>query len=233
MNPKTFGWEHLTYIAIFVAICVPGFILAKKYAKSENSQAIILKSIAGALLASIIVNRFSIVFRYGEPRWLALIPDSICGMNSLVLSLTVLFGKKDNKIYHFLWHLGLVGGGATTIAPGFIVQNASFLYLPTITGLLHHTITVVVIIALLLFNQVHITYKKWHYSILGLCFYVTFGAFLITFLKYEDAFNMRSPLLGNMTLWHLLPIYIVGYAIVLFVIELVRKYKAKKISTSN
>ena len=228
MNPKIFGWQHLVYLAVFIVVAVAGLILAKKYAKTEKAQQIILKCLGILLLGTIIFNRFTIVFRYGETRWLALIPDSLCGMTSLVTSLAVLFGKKDNKVYHFIWHLGLVGGGVTSIAPGFIGQDASFLYLPTISGLLHHTLTVIVVVALLLFNQIHITYKKWHYSVLGLCFYLAFGSFLLTFLNYNDAFNMRGPLVANLTLWHLLPVYIVGYALILLTIELVRKYKAKK-----
>ncbi len=228
MGPQRFGWEHLVYLATFVVICVPGFICAKKYAKSEKSQTIILKSLAVLLLGCIIFNRLSLVFKYDEPRWIALIPDSICGLDSLFLSLVVLFGKKDNPALHFLWHISLVGGALTSIAPSFIGQNPSFLYLPTISGLLHHTMSVVVVIALLLFNQVHITYKKWRYTVTGIGIYIAIGAFLITFVGLDDAVNMRSPLVGNLTVWPLLPVYAVGYTIVLSVIELVRKKIAKK-----
>ena len=228
MGPKLFGWQHLVYLGLFVVVCVPGFICAKKYAKTEKAQNIILKCIATVLLGSIIFNRLSIVFKYDEPDWLCLIPSSICGLDSFFLSLAVLFGKKDNKALHFLWHISLVGGGLTSIAPSFIGQNPSFLYLPTISGLLHHTLSVVMVVALLVFNHVHITYTKWRYTIYGVGIYIAIGAFLITFVGLDDAVNMRSPLVGNLTVWPLLPVYAVGYTIVLSVIELVRKKIAKK-----
>ena len=42
MEPKIFGWEHLTFLAVFVVIMVVALILIKKYAKTEKSQNIIV-----------------------------------------------------------------------------------------------------------------------------------------------------------------------------------------------
>ena len=66
-------------------------ILAKKYAKSEKSQTIFLKTIAVCLFISILTNRLSQVFRYDDVRWYLIIPESYCGMTSLVLSLAVIY----------------------------------------------------------------------------------------------------------------------------------------------
>ena len=161
MSLDVFGGVHLLYLGITLPISVIGLFLAKKFAKTEKSQNIVLKSIAALLFIWIFINRLSQVYRYDNVRWEQIIPDSFCGMTSLVLSLAVLFGKKDNPVYHFVWALGLVGAVITIFYPTFLDQGPSVFYLPTISGLLHHSITLVMVIALLLFNQIHITYKSW------------------------------------------------------------------------
>ena len=113
MPPQLFGIEHILYIVITTVVAVVGLLLAKKYAKSEKAQTLVLKGIAAALFAAIMANRLSQVFRYDTVRWYCIIPDSFCGMTSLVLSLAVLLGKKDNDVLHFVWLLGIFGGIST------------------------------------------------------------------------------------------------------------------------
>lgn len=43
MNPQIFGWQHLTFLAIFIVISVVTLVLVKKYAKSTKSQDIIFQ----------------------------------------------------------------------------------------------------------------------------------------------------------------------------------------------
>ena len=157
MAPELFGIEHILYIVISTIIGGVGLFLAYKYAKDEKKQSIILKIIAVLLFISVMTNRISQVFRYEEVRWYCIIPDSYCAMTSLVLSLAVLFGKKDNKVYHFVWLLGLFGGISTVIYATFVSQHQSFFYIPTITGLLHHSFSAMLVVALLMFKQIHIT----------------------------------------------------------------------------
>ena len=88
-------------------------------------------------------------------------------MTSLILSLSILIGKKDNPVYHFVWLSGLFGGIATVIYPLFITYHSSFFHPTTISGLLHHSFTAMLVIGLLLFQQINITYKKWYYVVLG------------------------------------------------------------------
>ena len=229
MELKVYGGIHLIYLAITITLTVVGLILAKKYAKTEKSQTIILKSIAAALFVWILINRLSQVFRYGMVRWNQIIPDSFCGMSSLVLSLAVLFGKKDNNVLHFVWFVSLIGGLITIFYPTFIDQGPTVFYLPTISGLLHHSLAIAMVIALLVFNQINITYKKWYCTLFGFTGYLTVGGFLITALNYDDAFHMIEPMLDGtpLTAWVVAPIYLVGYSLVVLVIEIVRKKKAK------
>ena len=230
MDLRVFGSVHLIYILVTISLSVIGLSLAKKYAKSEKSQAVVLKSIASLLLVWIIINRLSQVFRYSEVHWEYIIPDSFCGMTSLTLALAVLLGKKDNAAYHFLWFLGLVGALITLFNPTFLDQGSSIFYLPTISGLLHHSICLVMVCALLMFNQIHITYKKWYYTLFGFTLYLTLGAFQISVFGLSDSFHILEPILPDtpLTAWVMAPMYAAGYGLVLLIIELVRRYKSSK-----
>lgn len=230
MEIKVFGWQHIVYLVVFIALATVGLVCAKKFAKNEKSQRIVVKVLAGILLVSIVANRVSISLKTGTFDWTKLIPDSYCGMSSLVLSLAVLCGKPDNAVLHFVWLIALLGGTITMVYPDFLGQATSILYLPTITGLLHHSMAVVVVISLFLFNQINVTYKKWFYAVIGFAFYITVGAFLISVLGASDAFHIMTPLLSGtpLTVWVLAPIYAVIYALVLLGFELVRKRKANR-----
>ena len=229
MAPELFGIEHILYIVISAILGGLGLFFAYKYAKTEKSQALVLKIIAVLLFLSVMTNRVSQVFRYDTVRWYSIIPDSFCAMTSLVLSLAVIFGKRDNPVFHFTWHLGLFGGISTVIYASFVGQDSSFFYIPTITGLLHHSFSAILVLALLMFKQIDITYKKWHYTLFGFTSYLTVGAFLMHTFNLSDAFHIAEPLLSNtpLTAWVMAPMYAVAYATILIVIELVRKKKRK------
>lgn len=229
MDLSVFGTVHLIYLLITFPLSILALFLGKKYAKTEKSQSIFLKVLAGLLLIWIIINRLSQVYRYGDVRWEQIIPDSFCGMTSLVLALAVLFGKKDNPVYHFVWLLGLVGASITVFNPTFLDQGPSIFYLPTISGLLHHSLALVMVGALLLFGQIHITYKKWYCTFFGFTAYLSVGAFQMSVLGFSDSFHIAEPILPGtpLTAWVMAPLYAVGYGLVLLVIELVRKLRAK------
>ena len=227
MAPKLFGIEHILYIIISTVVAVVCLTMAKKHLKDERSRSIFLKILALFLFVSITANRLSQVFRYEDVRWYCIIPDSYCGMTSLVLALAVLLGKRDNCVLHFTWHLGLFGGISTVIYASFVGQSDSFFYLPTISGMLHHSFSAMTVVALLMFGQIDITYKKWYYSLFGFTSYLTMGAFLMHMFKMSDAFHIAEPLISGtpLTAWVMAPMYAVGYALILWIVELVRKKK--------
>lgn len=235
MLAELFGIEHFTYIGITAVLAGAGLFCARKFAKKEKAQNVILKSLALALLISILTNRLSQVFRYGTTRWEQIIPDSYCGLTSLALSIAVLFGKKDNDAYHFLWILALFGGISTVVYATFLDQGPTIFYLPTISGLLHHSFSATLAIALLLFKQIHITYKKWYCTLFGFTCYLSLGAFLIGCLGLSDAFHIYTPLISDtpLTTWVMAPIYAVCYILLLLGVELARKYIAKKKSAKE
>ena len=57
------------------------------------------------------------------------------------------------------------------------------------------------------------------------------GAFFISVMGYEDALNMKTPILPNtpLTTWAVLPLYFLVISIIYLVVELVRRKKAKKV----
>ncbi len=231
MAPELFGIEHILYIIISTVLCGGGLFFAYKYVKNEKTQTLILKILAFLLFTSVMANRVSQVFRYDNVRWYCIIPDSFCAMTSLVLSLAVLFGKKNNNVYHFVWLLGLFGGVSTVIYATFVGQGPSIFYIPTITGLLHHSFSATLVVALLFFKQIDITYKKWYCTLFGFTSYFTIGAFLMHSFGMSDAFHIVEPLLPEtpLTAWVMAPIYAVVYAFILLIIEIYKKNK----NTSN
>lgn len=228
MGPQLFGTEHILYILISTLIATASLLLCKKHAATERSQKIVLRVIAALLLIAIVTNRLSQVFRYGQVRWYCIIPDSFCGMTSLVLSLSVLLGKKNNNVLHFTWLLGLFGGISTVIYATFLDQDLSFFYLPTISGLLHHSFSATLVVALLMFRQIDITYKKWYCTFFGFTAYLTVGAFLMHTFDMGDAFHIAEPLIPGtpLTAWVMAPMYAAGYGLILLIVELVKRKKA-------
>ena len=227
MNPELFGLEHIGYVVISTILGCAYLLLAKKYAKTEKAQTCILKILAFALFVAIMTNRLSQVFRYDTVRWYLIIPDSFCGMTSLVLSLAVLFGKRNNNVLHFVWLLGIFGGISTVIYATFVGQGPTIFYLPTISGLVHHSLSAMMVVALFMFKQIDVTYKKWYCTFFGFTCYLTVGAFLMHTFDLSDAFHIAEPLIPGtpLTAWVMAPMYAVSYAIILWVIELVKNGK--------
>lgn len=230
MNPELFGIEHILYIIISTIIGSGIILLSIKYKNDENKKNIILKVLGILLFISIMVNRLSQVFRYDNVRWYCIIPDSYCGMTSLVLSLAVIFGKKDNAALHFVWLMGIFGGISTVIYATFVGQGPTIFYLPTISGLIHHSFSAILTIVILIYKCINITYKKWYYTLFGFTAYITVGAFLMYVFNMSDAFHIAEPLLPGtpLTAWVMGPIYAVAYGIILLVVEIIRKNKLAK-----
>ena len=143
--------------------------------------------------------------------------------------LRLLLGKKDNIVLHFAWLISLVGGSIVTFYVDFIEQNPSFLYPSTILGVLHHTISAILVILILIFKYIHITYKKSYVVLIGFSGYLLHGLFMRYVFNYVNPFFMYEPAIPNtpLTVWVIAPIYIVGYACIILTIELTRKFRKK------
>ena len=87
-----------------------------------------------------------------------------------------------------------------------------------------------VVVALLMFKQIDITYKKWYCTLFGFTCYLTLGAFMMQAFDMSDAFHIAEPLIPGtpLTAWVMAPMYAVAYAVILWAVELVRRRKTMK-----
>ena len=230
MNPQVFGKEHLIYIAVSMLTALAVCILTKRFAKTGKAGDAVVRVAAGILFLIIFANRLALVFEYGEPNWKKLITDSFCSTSSYVLSLALIFGRKNNNVLHFIWLVALAGGTITTFYPNFIGQNPSFMYPPTILGMMHHTWSAVVVVLMFMNGYLTLTYKKWYCTLFGFTAYLAYGAFLMCVLKYENPFYMTAPAISGtvFTAWAIAPIYIAVYALIILAVECFRLRKNKK-----
>ena len=229
MNPQVFGKEHLIYVAVSLLVAFAVCFFANRYAKTEKEKTFVIKLSAAVLFLIIFTNRLALVFEYDTADWKKLIPDSFCSTSSYILPIALLLGKKNNNVLHFIWLIALAGGVITTFYPNFIGQNPSFMYPPTILGMMHHTWSAIVVILMLMFGYFELTYKKWYCTLFGFTSYLSFGAFLMCVMKYGNPFYMTGPALDGtiFTVWVIAPIYIAVYALILLIVELVKRKKNK------
>jgi hypothetical protein len=226
MAPQLYGWQHLTYLAIFLVVLIATILVVHFYIKTDKQKLIFIKCLAGLLLIWIIINRVSVAIRFSDV-WM-FIPNSYCGMTSLVLSILVLVGKPNMKAYHFLWYMALFGGVATMFYPDFLSQDISFFYLPTISGLIHHSILLTLSIVMLQTKWFRPELKCWKYFPIGLSAYTLFGLFTMSIFGWGSAMEINSSLIDGTPLnwWFIL---LVGSA-ALLVFLLIYDRIAKKIS---
>ncbi len=230
--PRLYGPEHTIYVIVSVLVAIISCVCAKLFIKTDRSKSIFMRCAGGILFLIILLNRIALVFEYGDIDWKELLTDSICSTSSYVLGLALLFGKKDNCILHFVWFISLAGGTITTFYSNFIGQHPSFLYLPTILGMMHHTVSAIIVILMLILKYVNISYKKWYYTLWGFTSYLSYGAFLMCVLDIGNPFYMVEPAIDNtpFTVWVLIPIYVVVYSLILLGVEIIRKRKKELIS---
>ena len=232
---KIFGWEHVTYLLVWLAVSIAVLACVKIFAKTEKAQKISVKITGGVLLLSILTSRIAQTFLWGDFTWYNFFPTTFCGTSSLVLALAVLLGKKDNCVLHFVWFIALLGGIITSVYPDFLECHNSFFHLDFITSFVHHSLSIVMVVMLLMLKQINITYKKWHYSLFGFCCYLTYGTFLMATFKFSDTFNMFSPILSgtSFTAWVMAPIYFALYGAVILIVELVRRKRNQSLKEES
>lgn len=228
MNPQIFGWQHLTFLAIFIVAAVVSLILIKRYVKSTKVQDIIVRSVGALLFVFIVWNRIAIAVQHQNAYYL--IPDSFCGMSSMVLAIATMCGKRDNCVLHGVFYFAILGGFITIIYPDFIGQNPSIFYSNTISGLLHHATSLYLSILVCLVGWFTPNYKKTGNVAVTFMAYITLGAFLISTLGYGNAFYINGPILDGtpLTVWLLIPIFTALYALFMIVYEVVKRKIQKR-----
>ncbi len=77
--PRVFGWQHLLYLVVVIAVGAAIFLLVrKKYAKNDRALSSIFRVCGVILLFFVTINRVSEIFRLHG--WYYIFPNSFCGM---------------------------------------------------------------------------------------------------------------------------------------------------------
>ncbi len=231
-----YGIGHIVYLLIVAAAFSTGIYFLRKRKEDEKFCTILLKVSASALLVAITINRvsvtcYNILVKKNGDSWWTLLPHTFCALSSLTLSLTVLFGKKDCCVLHCIAYLGFLGGTITMFYPDFL-DSQTFFDIRSLTGLLHHTLMVWVVVVCISTGRLQPSLRKWHYYPLGLSVIMTIGLFEKECLGFEKAMQIGEPLLKSapvLTAWYTVGGLSVGLLLAfLFVFEKIRKQKAKK-----
>lgn len=225
--PKVFGWQHLSFLAIFITLGVLSVILIKKYCKSENSIKIAIKIYSSVLLFFIVFNRISVAVK--DNNFWHFIPNTFCGISSLALAICGISAKKDSPVFHLFVYNGILGGLLTMVYPDFLGQNPSFFYPATISGMIHHTIMFFLSITIIVCNYMTPSLKKFKYLALGLCIMMVYGQFLISVGIYDSAMYINKPVMeGTIFTWYVTGIlYLASVFAILFTVSLIHKKKEK------
>jgi hypothetical protein len=205
--PEVYGIEHMLYLLVSIII---GFVLYRILIRGihDEKQSIRVIRILGLILfLAIIWNRLSISLV--KSSFSGFLPGTFCGASSLFLSLGTMTLKKNSAFFHSVAFLGFYGGLTTLIYPDFIGQSDSIFYSMTISGLIHHTIMVFLVIMMIRLGFLKPDFKKWHLFPIGLSFFMIYGLFLISELGYGDAMLIHEPILSGTPLnWFVLGLII-------------------------
>lgn len=226
--PTIFGVSHIVFLLISTVLIVAGLIIIKKFVKSKRMENHILISTALVLLVLIILNRFSITFWNPEGiDYTELAPMTLCGMTSLLLALSALvFVKKQNhSVFHFLIYLAIIGGLANNIYPDYISQASSIFHSRTITGLLHHTVSLFLGLLIIMNGEFKPALKRAYCLPLGLSFYTTLGLFYTQVFSPNprNTMNIAQPIVPGLDWYILYALAIVIHFVMLFVFEMIAK----------
>lgn len=166
---------------------------------------------------------------------LLLMPGTFCGITSLVFALTVLFTKKDSAFMHFVVYIAFAGAFVMLIYPNFIIgANTIFYPLSSFSGLIHHSIMLLLVLLVFTTGYFKPNIKRWYAVPLGLTCYMTYGLFLYDILD-KRALSIGEAFEGinGLTWFNVGLIFLSVYAIFLIAYALIEKLISKRKSQIN
>jgi len=228
-----YGVEHVLFLVVSALIVFLLILFTKLFIKSGKIRILVVRIIGGILLISLILNRIAIAIHRNNIT--GLLPDSFCGISSLMLSLLAIFYKKDNALLTSFALISLLGGLLNDFYPTYFNQNPSFFYFATFTGMLHHTIGVMLSLYLIFFNLLSFNYKKWYVLPLTFAVILSYSALIIELFKLDDASNIMYPMISNTILYgpFIALLATILNLIVYFILYLVDRKKIKNNSTNS
>jgi len=224
-----FGPEHLSFLFISLFILIAFEVVNAIWIKSIKVKKIEMYVLASLVLIFQVLNRIGIIWDRNWDWW-QILPGTICSITSLVLGISCLFYKKENPLFQSIPLLSIIGGLLNDIYPNYLQQNSSFFYLPTITGMIHHTLAIILSISLFAFGFVKLDKRKWY--MLPVTFTVIFfySLLVVELTPLEDCANITKPMLSNSIFYGpvVALISFPVYALLLLVNELIKKHIDKK-----
>jgi hypothetical protein len=219
--PEVFGWQHIVYLAIFLAVSVASIVIIKKTVKDDNKLNLVIKCVALVLLGLILWNRSLIAMRDGAIRF---IPNTFCGLTSLLFAICALTLKRDNLVFHFLIYMSIWGCTLTMVYPDFIGQAESIFYPLTISGLLHHSVSLYLSVLMIATGYFKPTIYKFHIFPIGLAFYMSYGVFLQDCLGIPAMYISEPLIEGTIFTWYFVGLLIcIITATILAIYEIILK----------
>ena len=227
MPPKLYGMQHIIYIVVFLIVFAAAVLVARFVTKTEKQQSLLIKIAGGILLALLIFNRISLAVWHKNAVWL--LPNTYCGMSSLLLAVVVIVGKPHNRIYDFIFYLETIGGIAAVFYPYFIGQGDTIFFPPTISGLLHHSVGFILCVLMVQCKWFSPSLKRWKEFPIGLSAYTLFGLFLLDVCKMPEAMLIDAPIVAGTPLkwWFILIFGSAALYLFLFCLEKIRARKKK------
>lgn len=225
--PHVYGIEHILYLAVFLMVSAVVLVLVKKRVRSDREVDRIVRIGGAVLLLCIVWNRIAIAtLRDG---WDSLLPGSFCGASSLFLAVAALVLRRDHPAFHCIVYVAWIGALITHLYPDFIGQASTIWYPMTISGLVHHSVALLLATVMIATGFMKPALRRWPAIPCGLSMYMVYGLFLITVLGYDDAMHIYTPILEGtpLTWWVLGAIFLVLQAGFLFVWERLASRRAK------
>ena len=216
--PGVYCTGHIVFLIVGFVLLAAAAVFIRKL-RDEKKVTVFVKALAALLLVWIVINRVSVtaVQVSTEPEtysWLNLLPYTFCGLASLVYSLTVLFGKKNCTVMHFIFYFGFFGGLCTLFYPNFL-DTQTFWDIRSFSGLVHHYLMVCLSVLTFVSGYFQPRLKKWYVFPLGFSLMMLLGLFELDALGFAEAMNIGKPLVGSLpvlTSWYVL--FAVGTAVV-------------------
>ena len=221
MELKPFDLCHIIYMIIAFPITVGLVVFATKCLKSEKAKALFVKISGAVMLFVILLNRALAMIYLNEPWYL---PHSFCGTLALVLGVCTIICKKDSMPLHFLSYSAIVSGLVTTIYPNYLHEGSTIFFPPTLTSLIHHSLSFYLALLLFTLGYVKPNVKKWHAWPIGYLICLAYGVFNVKIVKLEDSMCINEPIIeGTFLNWFYLGLmFIATYTLFLFIFDAVK-----------
>ncbi len=118
VGSKAFELPHILLILFYASVIFCSILILKYAIKKDENREIFVKIVAILTLIVLIVSRFADAG--WKPEFADLFPKSSCALTGYLLSIVVLFSKKDSKLLYFLAFAGVIGGILTILTCNYV-----------------------------------------------------------------------------------------------------------------